>query len=150
MHSKLFKDAQKLAVDPDYQLIFIHFAIPHAPRINKKWGLLNITQWGYFGNLELADQTFGILRKSMEEQGVWDNTVILATSDHQWRKSNRIDGKKDPRVPFILKLPGEKDGVVYKPDFNAALTKELLIGILKKEIKTYNDLTKWLNEQQKN
>lgn len=150
LHSKLFKDAQKLAVDPDYQLIFIHFAIPHAPRINKKWGLVNITQWGYFGNLELADQTFGILRKSMEEQGFWDNTVILVTSDHQWRKSNRIDGKKDPRVPFILKLPGEKDGVVYKPSFNAVLTKEILIGILKKDIRTYNDLTKWLNEQQNN
>lgn len=150
IHSKLFNDARNLATNPDYQLTFIHFAIPHAPRINKKWGLINFTQWGYFGNLELADQTFGVLRKNMEEQGLWDNTTILITSDHQWRKSDRIDGKKDQRVPFILKLAGDNNGVVYEPTFNAVLTKDILLGILKKEIITHNDLTKWLNEQVRN
>lgn len=149
-HAKLLRDAQNLALNPDYQLIFIHFAIPHSPRINKKWGLINITQWGYFGNLELADQTFGTIRKSMEEQGIWDDTTIIVTSDHQWRKSNRFDGKKDPRVPFLLKLPGEEKGVVYTPAFNAVLTKDILIAILKEEIRTYSDLTQWLNKRQKN
>ncbi len=146
IHSEIFNDAQNLVVNPDYQLVFIHFLIPHAPRINEKWGLINATQWGYFGNLELADQTFGSLRKSMEEQGLWEDTTILITSDHQWRKSDRIDGKKDPRVPFILKIAGEKNGTVYQSPFNAVLTKEVLLAILKKQIKTNYDLTEWLNE----
>jgi len=85
----------------------------------------------------------------MEENGLWENTTVLITSDHQWRKSNRIDGKKDPRVPFILKLAGEKKGVIYEPSFNAVLTKDILLAVLRNQIVTNEDLVIWLNEHLK-
>lgn len=147
IHSDIFREARNLAVDPVYGLVFIHFPIPHAPFRNAKWGFWNITPKGYLGNLELADQAFGQLRKGMEEQGLWENTTILITSDHQWRKANRFDGKKlDPRVPFIMKLAGEKTGTVFQPSFSTVLTKDLLLAIFQRQIQTNDDLINWLNE----
>jgi arylsulfatase A-like enzyme len=36
----------------------------------------------YDGNLAYADREFGALRRKLEELGLWDHTVVIATADH--------------------------------------------------------------------
>lgn len=147
--AKIFREAQNLVVDPQYGLVFLHFDIPHSPFRNNKWSLWNNTPRGYLGNLELVDQSLGQLRKLLEEKGLWEQTTILIMADHHWRQSSRLNFKKmDPRVPFIIKLAGEKTGTVFQPSFNTALSRNLLMAIFQKQIGANADLLKWLNEHQ--
>ena len=137
-------DAKKLSIDPKYGLIMIHFAIPHEPGIyNQQWW--NVSPKGYLKNLEYADQGFGEIRKQMEEHGMWENTTVLISSDHNYRKSKKIDGKKDRRIPFILKLAGQKQSIIYEPSFNTVLSKDLILAILRQEVNTPSEVTKWID-----
>ena len=56
------------------------------------------------------DEMIGEIRAGMEETGLWEDTVILLSSDHGYTLSDFPEyvPESDPRVPFILKLPGGK------------------------------------------
>lgn len=73
-----------------------------------------------------CDKAFGSLIDKLKEVGVYDNTIIVFTSDHgdMLRSNNRFGPKSYPElesvgVPFILKLPGSQ---------RAATTTDLLLG----------------------
>ena len=40
----------------------------------------------------------------MKSAGLWESTTVLISADHPYRESEALDGKSDPRVPFLLKL----------------------------------------------
>ncbi len=102
-------------MDRDFAFTLVHLPIPHAPHAyNRKTGtftLGNSPIAGYIDSLALLDRTVGEFRRTMEEAGVWDSTTVLFTSDHGYRDSEPLDGKSDPRVPYILKLASQKDAV---------------------------------------
>jgi arylsulfatase A-like enzyme len=81
----------------------------------------------------------------MENAGVWDSTTLLFTSDHPYREAEQLDGKRDPRIPYILKLAGQKEAVAYTQEFNAVLTADLLLGVLRGEITDGASATGWLD-----
>ena len=54
-------------------------------------------QWpaSYFDNLALADHELGeLLRKRSEASGQRDNTWIILSADHSWRRSKSYDGRR--------------------------------------------------------
>ena len=87
----------------------------------------------------------GELRRTMEKAGVWDSTTVLFTSDHGYRDSEALDGKSDPRIPYILKLASQKEAVAYTQEFNTVLTADLLMGVLRGEITDPASATSWLD-----
>jgi arylsulfatase A-like enzyme len=87
----------------------------------------------------------GEIRRSMENAGTWDSTTVLFTSDHPYREAMQLDGKSDPRIPYILKLAGQKEGVEYAPQFNTVLTADLLIEVLRGEIADAASVAAWLD-----
>jgi len=97
----------------------------------------------YLDNLVLTDHTLGELRRAMETAGTWENTTVLITSDHWWR----IRGKADHRVPFMLKLAGQKKPVVHEPAFNTVLTHDLLLALMEGELSDPDSVTGWLNRR---
>lgn len=144
-HRTMLEFAKEKVIDSQFGLVFIHFPVPHGPYIhNRPWWYSN--PGGYLGNLELADQTLGEIRRVMEREQVWDDTTVLVTADHWWRKSKRFDKKTDYRIPFILKLPGQTQTAFYEPSFNTVMTHDLILAILRKEVSTPENLVKWLNE----
>lgn len=147
-YQEIYHAAQRLVKDQQYQLVLIHFSIPHLPSIgHPAWQGNYHTPKDYEENLLIVDQTFANLRKIMENEGLWDNTNIIVSSDHWLRKKQYIrDHKIDHRVPFILKLTGQNVNIVYKPAFNTILTHELILALLRKEIITERDLLKWFED----
>ncbi len=80
----------------------------------------------------------------MEDAGTWDETAVLATSDHWWRtnlwRDSNFQGgtaeeaklmlaEPDHRVPCLLKMPGQTHSAAYIPAFNTLLLHDLILRI---------------------
>ena len=145
----ILHEAETLANDTSFGFTLVHLPIPHAPHAyNRKTGeftLGNSPIAGYVDSLALLDRTVGEIRRSMENAGTWDSTTVLFTSDHPYRESMQLDGKNDPRIPYILKLASQKEGVEYTQQFNTVLTADLLIEVLRGEIADARSAAEWLD-----
>jgi len=137
---------------PKPGLLLIHLPVPHPPPIfDAEKGRL--TTWetsplrGYLGNLELADRTLGRLRRAMEESGTWSRTTVLVTADHPWRQSQLMDGQKDRRIPFILRLADQENAAVYDRELDCVRTGPLLLAILDRRLVGVPDVTRWLDQK---
>ena len=137
------------ANDGEYGLAVVHLPVPHAPhaydRRTGTFTLGNSPIRGYIDSLALLDRTIGELRRSMEATGEWDRTTVLFTSDHHYREAAALDGKDDLRIPYLLKLAGQHDGAVYAKRFNAVLTHDLVLAILRGDLVSLADVTRWLD-----
>ena len=90
----------------------------------------------------VADRVLGDLRRSIGSD--WDNTVVLVSADHWWRDAPLSNGRRDHRIPFILKLAGQKQGVEYQGAFNTVLTRDLLLLLLRGELKNPSEVVEWI------
>ena len=150
-YQTLLEQAKQAVSDPTLNLVLVHLPVPHGPAIyERKTGdftvFANRTDW-YLDNLALADHALGELRRSMESGRVWDRTTVLLTSDHPWRRSRTYDRKADPRVPFLLKMAGHNESIVYDPAFNNIVTRDLLWAVLRGDFSDPNNFAAWLQER---
>jgi arylsulfatase len=68
----------------------------------------------YDGNLAYADREVGALRRSLEEAGLWDRTVVIVTADHgeQLYEHGYISHsaqvyEESTHIPLIVRFPRE-------------------------------------------
>jgi hypothetical protein len=114
--------AGELAVDSRFQLVFMHFPVPHLLGIyDRHTGDYSTSDSSsYLDNLALADRTLGDVRRALESAGLWDKTTLLVTSDHPlrdwiiedagwWNDRETASLGPVPRryVPFLFKIPAE-------------------------------------------
>jgi hypothetical protein len=160
-HIAVLETAKRLVVDPDMGLMLLHWQVPHSPNIYKRdTDEFQVTgESSYLDNLRLVDRTLGELRRVMEESGMWENTHVLLTSDHWWRSSiwrvlgpwtnedaDTLKSDDDHRVPFMLKLAGQKHSITYDSVFNNVLTHDLILALLGSGLSSPNSVVRWLDE----
>jgi hypothetical protein len=161
------KESAAAAADGELSLVMIHFPAPHFPcQYDRRKDDFVVDDFAvksgcnYFDNLKLVDRTFGDLRRAMERAGWWDNTVVLVSSDHWWRRDiwpknqswteeeQAVKSKDtDNHVPFMLKLKGQKESLIYQPAFNTVLSQELILALLRGELSKPADVTAWLDRR---
>src|SRR5215813_84808 len=161
VYEAVIESATKAVADPNVSLSFIHLPVPHPPYIYDR----QIGSWDtqaerqYLDNLALADRTLGDLRSAMERAGLWESTVIVISSDHWWRTDlwrarkdfwSAADAvnqgtKPDHRVPFIIRLPGQKRTLTYEPAFNTVLTHDLILELLNKRLAKPEEISDWID-----
>jgi hypothetical protein len=143
------REAEALADETRFGFTLVHLPIPHAPHAyNRKTGeftLGNSPIAGYVDSLALLDRTVGEIRRSMEKAGTWDSTTVLFTSDHSYRDAAQLDGRGDGRIPYLLKLASQKETVTYREPFNAVVTGDLLLAVMRGEIGDAASATAWLD-----
>ncbi|MEO8594844.1 MAG: sulfatase-like hydrolase/transferase [Candidatus Solibacter sp.] len=148
VYHSMMEEAQKLLTSPDYGLIVIHLPVPHAPhtydRRTRTFTLGNKPYKGYIDSLALLDVTIGELRHIMQSAGSWDSSTVLFTSDHMYRDAEQLDGKSDGRIPYLLKLAGQKEGVTYAKGFNAVLSADLLMDAMRGQVPDAASAVQWL------
>jgi Sulfatase len=138
--------AIELAADTRFQLVYMHFPIPHLLGFydRRKQAYSTEDSASYLDNLALADRTLGDVRATLERDGLWDRTILLVTSDHPlrdwiiedavwWNDSETASlGRVSRRyVPFLLKTPAEPAREYHEPvppRFHRLLT-QILIGL---------------------
>src|SRR5688572_28530862 len=164
-YAAIHQQALLMIADPELDVIMIHYPIPHPPGIYSRVSLQfsSQTSSGYLDNLELADRTVGELRRKLEEQHLWENTIVLISSDHSlradriWRRHPLwaprmtqedpavLNALKDERVPFILKVAGKGRGLNYEAPFNTVLSQAVLLELLSDRVSTEDGVVQWLN-----
>jgi hypothetical protein len=148
-YHQMLARARQAVVDRNLGLTLIHLPVPHAPhaydRSTGQFTRRNSPIEAYVDSLALVDRTVADLRRTMEQAGMWDGTTVLISSDHGYRGAEVLDGKKDSRIPFILKLAGQKQGRDYSPEFNTIVTSDLLLSILRGELQTPEAVSSWLD-----
>jgi arylsulfatase A-like enzyme len=148
MLERLRREALKAAADPSIGLVFLHDPVPHAPhtydRVQRAFTKRNAPFDGYLDSLALADLILGEIREAMTASGVWDTTTLLVSADHPYRASRQLDGKSDPRVPFLMKLSAQKSAVEYCEPLQTLVSKRLLESVLRGEVSTPQEALAWL------
>lgn len=160
-HDTIYNNTVAAVTDQSIGMVFSHWTIPHPPNVyDRSTDQVSIApNHSYLDNLELLDQTIGNLRAEMERQGVWDSTAIVITSDHWWRPfwknfemwtaedEAAMGNAVDHRVPFVLKMPGAAtQRVAFDAPFNTVLTGDLLLAILRGEVKDATAAAAWLEK----
>ena len=70
----------------------------------------------YCGNISAIDKQVGLIIKALKDKGLWENTLIVFTSDHgdhmgdfsQLGKGTMLESSV--RVPLLIKAPGKETG----------------------------------------
>jgi len=159
---RVAEESAAAAADGALSLVMVHFPAPHWPCMyDRRKDDFNFEGGcNYFDNLKLVDRTLGDLRRSMERAGLWEDTVVLVSSDHWWRtdiwpkiqswtkEEQAVMSKSaDYRVPFILKLKRQRASVIYQPSFNTVLSQDLLLALMRGELSAPTDVTAWLDRR---
>jgi hypothetical protein len=142
------KAAIPVATNRDFNLVLLHWPIPHQPFIySRSRGDFDPSGRGtYIDNLALVDQTFGELRRAMEAAGAWDSTTTLVSADH-WLRVSAPDASIDHRVPFLLKLAGQTTRLDYTRPFDTVATHDLILAILRGELQDPESVARWLDRR---
>lgn len=81
-------------------------------RSEKDWRILRAR---YYGLCSLVDTHAGRILDSLKARGLWDNTIIVFTSDHgdmmgaHGQTAKGVMYEEAVRVPMLIKMPGQKE-----------------------------------------
>ena len=159
-YSSIHENALRLVADPALNVVYLHYPVPHMLTIYDRdtKGFSTDDTNNYFDNLLLVDRTIGEIRAALEKAGLWDRTTLLITSDHPLRldiyrnspewgveQENTVLRAPERFVPYLLKLPGQKQGIEYSKPFNSVITKDFLLAILSRKITSAKEAVEWLD-----
>jgi hypothetical protein len=162
VYARVSAAAANAVAERSLSLTLLHFPVPHDPPIyDRRTRDFNYAApTNYFDNLALADSALGEVRRTMERAGLWDETIVLVSSDHWWRvemwrgelfwtgeEEALTAGHTDRRVPFILKLGGRNTHLSYEPAFNTVLSQDLLLALLRGEMSTASEVAAWIDRR---
>jgi len=137
---KLVAASESVLRNKQYRFVFLHLPIPHPPFYydRRTGGSRNGNRYvtGYLDHLALLDRTLGRLVNALRESGSWDSTALLISSDHSYRSARALDGKWDPRVPFILRIPHSEENTVVEFAFSTLVSSRLVTDLLAGRIRT--------------
>lgn len=132
---ELEADTLQTIADPAFSLCFIHLPAPHLPTLGGNGSLTNVAGYfsdvrAYFGNLQIADAIMGRCLAVLDAAPAGARTTLIVSSDHPWRTSQLYDGKNDPRVPFLVRFPGQREGSDVGARVETVATRKLIWEIL--------------------
>lgn len=144
---RLHADSIRLASDPDLDVVFLHYPVPHVPGI---WDAAKneITTSGtYDGNLELTDRSLGELIDAMRASGVWERTALVVLADHPKRgkhylpaPSPRLAAGEIRPIPFLVRPAGGIPATVDDRRFSSLALHDLVPRLLDGRARTAEDL----------
>jgi len=119
-----------LATEPDNTFLLIHLPVPHAPFVFNPDGSfrgpyrgerMSSDSVGYHRQLLYADRVLGEIIGALDSAGRFDNSLLVVTSDHSWRKDpdSSLTAQPDAvlRVPLLVKWPGQDRPIVSDERF---------------------------------
>ncbi|MGE0118015.1 MAG: sulfatase-like hydrolase/transferase [Dongiaceae bacterium] len=127
--------AAATAADPRFDLVAVHAGFPHSPWVfDAKRKQLSLFKANYLDNIAAADRYLALVRQAMQESGVWDRTAVIITADHGNRDWKGDDVHTIGAVPFLLKLPHQRQGRDIDCDFDVIVLRRLIEGLLRGEV----------------
>ena len=105
----------------DRAFLFLHYFDPHATYDPPEPYKTQFKKWPYDGEIAYTDHCIGLVIQKLKDQGVYDSTLLIVTSDHGemlGEHGEKTHGyfiyQSALRVPLILKLPGQHGAMRLK------------------------------------
>jgi len=127
---------------------FLHYPVPHSMNIYnrhiQRYGANRNIKEGYLDNVALVDLLLSEIRAAMQKAGTWDKALVIVSADHHWR-FNTYDGIIDKqRVPFMVKMPYQKNTITVGKRFETVRTRDLITQVVDGKLKTPEDVSRWM------
>jgi hypothetical protein len=136
--------ALRLAADPTLGFALLHLPVPHAPtiydRARGEYRLSGAPGDGYLHNLALADRSLGEIRDAVGRAGLSSRTTLIVFGDHGRRDPPGSHEIADPRVPFIVHLPGTGSGTRLDAPLEVLRVHDLTLEILAGRVTTIDQV----------
>jgi len=144
----ILEAARKDSTDPSFQLVFVHWPVPHHPYIyDRARGDFNPgKETSYMDNMVLADRTLGEMRKEMERKGIWDDSIVLITADHGYRTIQHGRSLGRANVVFLLKMPHQRQETVCPTSFVTTLIPDLISKLLQDKRIDPDSVVAWIGQ----
>jgi hypothetical protein len=158
-YRSIHEHALRLVADPAINVTYLHYPTPHMLSIfdRKTNDFSDAEGTNYFDNLLLVDRTLGDIRRALEAAGLSEQTTLMVTADHPMRVAMYRDGlwntemdehiKLAPtrHIPYVIKLAGQHQPAQYEKSFGSVVTKELVLAIATRRIRTTDQVVSWLD-----
>ena len=104
------------------RLYVVHLMLPHHPNAFDDNGNALSTIGNYRDQMMFADELLGRFIDKLEEEGLFDESVVIVTSDHGERpvtpSETEVPSATTPRVPLIIHAPSVNEhGVVLDVEY---------------------------------
>jgi hypothetical protein len=127
--------AAAAAADPRFDLVAVHAGFPHSPWVfDARRKQLSLFKANYLDNIAAADRYLALVRQAMQASGVWDRTAVIITADHGNRDWKGTDVHTVGAVPFLLKLPHQRQGRDIHCDFDVIVLRDLIEALLRGQV----------------
>lgn len=151
-YDRIFKHSLNGLLNPNYELILLHFPYPHSPFVlgnhlySKKRNIneLSIID-GYVNNLKLSEEIFSKLNSQIEKLQNINELMIIITSDHGFRYKEEYKGEAR-KVPFIIKLTSDNNALTSNRNISTFNTKILIDAFFDNKIKNHQDIVNFFNK----
>lgn len=158
LYETLHAEAVSMAADPDLDLVYVHYNIPHRPAIyDAETGELGpTTDASYRDNLALVDQALAELRDAMQANDLWTESTLVVTSDHGDRRDPSTAGLPDRQapspypareVPLLVDPPGKTAGEDVDRPLEVRVLPALVEGLLDGELTTDREIAAFLADE---
>lgn len=149
--------ATEIVADPRFDLVFVHYPLPHPPGIWDPKGerLIEEGRGTYDGNLALADKGLGRLLEKIDGSPRGAETTVIVLADHgkrvkakAWLPSPRLRPGESRPVPFVVRAPrGAGSGVSYAAPFETMVVHDLVSELLDGRLGTSEAVRAWIDDR---
>ncbi len=125
-----FTTIQKLAIDQvkvGFNLMLVHF--PGGDIAGHEEGWMSSAQLKAYAK---DDKNFGLILKALKDRGMYEDTIIIVTSDHGGHDSTHgTDAPEDMTIPWIISGPRVTPGLLTTPihTMDTAATAAFVLGL---------------------
>lgn len=141
---RLMAKATSYAADPALGLTFVHLNVPHEPfAYNPEIGRFNRSGKHdelYIDELKWVDKAVAGIVSAVDRSGLGGKTAIILSSDHPYRAAQTVD----PHVPYIVRLPGEREGRYSVNEFTALRSADLVTALTSGDLRSAEEVEKFL------
>jgi len=107
-----------------------------------KESLLITAYHRYIQQLGYVDSFLGDLRDKLKSAGIYDKSLVVITADHgvsyqigqSRRKANEFNANEILNIPLLVKLPGQKEGIISERFVSSADILPTIIDVLKADV----------------
>ena len=132
-YEPMLKESERVAVRKGAAFSFLHLPVPHPPFFDHQHHQIPASPQTYVNGLQRADEALGRIRQHMEQAGVWDEALVVVTSDHPYRYQY-LGGYGNGHIPLMIKFPHQTSGAVHTLEFEARNTRAILEAAMRGQV----------------